>query len=406
MKVISKETKKRRILLLSTSFPLREGSISGIFVKHLALALARSNCIKVVTADHSADSVSDVGCLDIVRFRYAPRKWQTLAHLPGGIPAQLRVRKYLILLVPFFLLSYIFKVVLYSKKTDLIHANWAVSAAVASLAKAFRKIGLITTLRGEDVKKDQSFPSSFFLKMALRHSDAVVLVSDDMKALLQELYPEYEYKYRVINNGVDSLFLEGGCAANLLANSVPALKLVFVGSLIQRKNIIFIINVLIMLKSKNIAFEFTVVGDGSERLELETYVLESGLGDQVSFVGELPYVEIIHVLKTHPIYISASLHEGRPNSVIEAMASGCCCILSDINGHKELSQNNKTGLSFSLSDEVELSRVLIKLIKEPEFGIKIGELARSFIIDSGLSWESCAEKYDELFDLCVKRRGC
>lgn len=404
MNVKSNETKKRRILILSTSFPLYEGSVSGIFVKHLAIALARFNYIKVVTADDRNASVSDLGSIDIVRFRYAPRKWQTLAHLPGGIPAQLKIRKYLLLFVPVFLLSFMLKVILCSKKSDLIHANWAVSGVVACLAKILRNIPLVTTLRGEDVKRDQSFPSSFFLKMTLRYSESVVLVSHDMKALLEELYPEYAYKYSVINNGVDKLFLEGDCAANLLATSLPALKIVFVGSLIQRKNIIFIINALKMLKAENIAFELTVVGDGSERVGLEDYVLASGLGNQVSFVGELPNTEIVQVLKTHPIYISASLHEGRPNSVIEAMASGCCCILSDINGHRELCQNNKTGLSFSLSDEVELCGVLIKLIKEPELGIQIGGLARSFIIDSGLSWESCAEKYDELFDVCIQKR--
>lgn len=405
MKVISNETKKHRILMLSTSFPLRNGSASGIFVKHLAIALLRSNHIKVVTADDSVDSVPSVESIDIVRFRYAPRKWQTLAHLPGGIPAQLRVRKYLVLLVPFFLLSYISKVFVHSKKNDLMHANWAVSAVVASLAKVLRKIPLITTLRGEDVKRDQGFLSSIFLKKALRYSDAVVLVSHDMKALLQELYPEYEYKYSVINNGVDSLFLEGGCAANLLANSIPALKLVFVGSLIQRKNVIFIINALIKVKAENIPFELTIVGDGSERVALEEYVLKSGLSGQVSFVGELPPTEIAQVLKNHPIYISASLHEGRPNSVIEAMASGCCCILSNINGHLELCQNNKTSFSFTLSDEGELCSVLMKLVKAPELGIERGRLARSFIIDSGLTWASCAEKYGELFDLCIQRKN-
>jgi glycosyltransferase involved in cell wall biosynthesis len=403
MKVKSDEIRKNRVLMLSTSYPLYEGSVSGVFVMRLKRSLVKSNSVKVVTADDNVDTPSAIKDVGVVRFKYAPKKWQTLAHLPGGIPAQLKIRKYLVLLVPFFLLSYVFKIINISKKYDVIHANWAVSGAVASLVKMFRTMPLITTLRGEDVKRNAGFSNSFFLKTALRHSDAVVLVSDDMKALLQEIYPEFESKYSVINNGVDELFLDGNFSANLLLNSEPFFKFSFVGSLVKRKNVIFILKALVMLKTENIPFEMTVVGDGNERAKLESYAKESGLGNQVRFVGEVSCIEVAEVLKTHPIYISASLHEGRPNSVVEAMASGCCCILSDINGHKELYQNDKTGLSYTSSDEHELYSVLMKVIKTPALGVDVGRAARSFVVDSGLSWDNCAESYSEIFDQCLQK---
>jgi len=94
-----------KILLLSTSFPLTPSSTSGLFVKYLYDALRERCCVQALTPD---DNRTDTSALQsgISAFRYAPKKWQKLAHLPGGIPAQLQTNRLAILPVPFFLLSF------------------------------------------------------------------------------------------------------------------------------------------------------------------------------------------------------------------------------------------------------------------------------------------------------------
>ena len=99
------------------------------------------------------------------------------------------------------------------------------------------------------------------------------------------------------------------------------------------------------------------------------------------------------MLHRNSIFISASKHEGRPNSVVEAMASGCCILLSDIPGHRELVNRSMGGYLFSLADVSELERVLKTL---NEGGVDLcgkGDNARQFVIDSGLTWERCASAY-------------
>ena len=104
--MISSEERKCRVLMLSTSYPLYKGAVSGVFVKYLVNTLSQHNVVEVLTPDDHINSPIELSDTNIFRFRYGPKRCQRLAHLPGGISAQLRKHKYFILLVPIFLLSY------------------------------------------------------------------------------------------------------------------------------------------------------------------------------------------------------------------------------------------------------------------------------------------------------------
>ena len=49
-------------------------------------------------------------------------------------------------------------------------------------------------------------------------------------------------------------------------------------------------------------------------------------------------------------YVSSSLYEGNPKTVLEAMSSGCVVLLSNIPNHEELIENNFSGILFELNE--------------------------------------------------------
>ena len=60
--------------------------------------------------------------------------------------------------------------------------------------------------------------------------------------------------------------------------------------------------------------------------------------------------DLVKSLKDYKFYISSSIFEGNPKSVLEAMASGCVIIASDIKNHTEfLNENNS--LLFNNNDD-------------------------------------------------------
>jgi glycosyltransferase involved in cell wall biosynthesis len=138
---------------------------------------------------------------------------------------------------------------------------------------------------------------------------------------------------------------------------LPADKLILIssGSLIKRKSVDTILSGISLTKRED--FLLLVVGDGPERDPLEKSLTGE---NRVRFLG---FQNNVHeYLNCADSIISASLSEGLPNGIIEAMACGLQCILSDIPSHRELSlpAGNpffKTGNSAELSDIIEqLSR--------------------------------------------------
>ena len=67
-------------------------------------------------------------------------------------------------------------------------------------------------------------------------------------------------------------------------------------------------------------------------------------------------------MNEHTFYISSSLFEGNPKTVLEAMSSGCIVIATDIKNHKELITHNENGYLFNFinSDIIEILDELIE----------------------------------------------
>ena len=103
------------------------------------------------------------------------------------------------------------------------------------------------------------------------------------------------------------------------------------------------------------------------------------------------------------LFVLPSLHEGRPNVVVEAMAAGCCVVASDIHGCRELISESNNGLLFTAGDEKELTNQLLKVLSDGILMRHLGASAREYVIYNRLSWDGCAQKYYQVFCDIVKK---
>ncbi len=122
--------------------------------------------------------------------------------------------------------------------------------------------------------------------------------------------------------------------------------LTFVGELSGRKNQVFLIYAMHELRREGIPAKLLLAGEGSEREYLEGE-LDVGMEETVFLPGNLepirPYLGITD------IYVSASISEGLPFNVMEAMAAGLPCVLSDTKGQNDLQENSTLSL-YPLND--------------------------------------------------------
>jgi len=399
---MTKNNIKKKVLMLSTSYPVVVGSVSGLFVSQLAMALSGKLNVSVLAPDADSGHVLSPTSVELNVFRYAPRARQVLAHVPGGIPSQLKVNKFNYLLLPVFIISYVFSSLRRAKSIDVVHANWAFSAFAGWLVKKVFDVPLATTLRGADVGLSGGGVSGALLRFSLWASDSVVVVSDEMLLHLKHQHPKYSKKYVAIHNGVSDLFSPKYKNPDFFPEK--RLKLVYVGSLIARKNLSYVIHELSFIREQGVDFELSIIGDGPGRKALVETVIRLGLEKHVCFLGELSPERVADQVNHAHVYVSSSLHEGRPNGVLEAMAAGCCCVLSDISGHRELVGDGR-GVIYSLDSSDELGRVLYGLDASRDCIAAMGQKSRQYIQDNSLTWDACAEAYAVLFDEMISRRN-
>ena len=108
-------------------------------------------------------------------------------------------------------------------------------------------------------------------------------------------------------------------------------KFLWSGRLIPTKNYLFLLEVLSQIKS-NIKWELTVMGDGPQRNNYETKVVDLNFKDKVRFVGNIPYNETNEFYKETDIFLFPSIREGSPTVILEAMANSIPVIAFNMNG--------------------------------------------------------------------------
>lgn len=390
-----------RVVLLTTSFPLRTGMASGVFVQRLVKSLPAFVQAKVVTPCDTAPA-SPTDSYRLHCFRYAPWKWQLLAHQPGGIPVALSRLKVMRWILPIFLGAMFVACFRASRKADVIHANWSVNGAIAGLVGFLLRKPVVTTLRGEDVTRAKS--SKFYrwlLVGCLRSNVRLVTVSQSIYDHLAAEFPSSQHKICFLPNGIDASLLNVFALGGKPGES-KSFKLLTVGSLIPRKDVRTIIEAIAQLHSPQ-RFKLVIVGDGPERRHLESLVEKKSLGEVVEFIGQVPPKRVIEYLRDADAFILASHSEGRPNVVLESFAAGVPVIASDIEGVQELVRDNDNGMRFKPGDAKELAAKIEKLQQAENLQVQFSNQGRKFILENHLLWEHVGRRYASLYEEATGR---
>lgn len=383
-----------QVVLVTTSFPLRPGTTSAPFIQRLAEHLGDRIRLTVVTpADSNPAAVTSGARYRVRAFRYAPRRWQVLAQVPGGIPVALARRPLTRFLLPGMLASMFGTTLQMARHADLLHANWSAVGLIAGWAGRLTGTPVITTLRGSDLHRlDASGLSRLVLRLCLQLSDRVVCVSDHLAETVLRHYPWAKTRLCVIPNGVADGFLRVQPATN---NPDGTLRLVCVGNLIPGKRVDTILRA--VANTKDLATQLTIVGDGPERAGLQALAAELGIGDRVSFAGRQHPDAMAELLAGVDTFILASASEGRSNALLEAMAAGLPIIGSEIPGISELIRNGDNGLLFPTGDAAALAAAIRRLADDARLRAELGTRARSTILARELTWDRCADRYIELY---------
>lgn len=389
--------KKLRVLALTTSYPLHPGSSAGVFVQSLYRGLSAHCSIDVVCPagidEKPAVLADDTGAdIRIHATRYAPRKWRTLAQQSGGVISSVRHAPWRVGLLPIMLGAMFWRCLKAAGRADLIHANWAVCGVVAGVAGRLRGKPVITTLRGSDVARaGRSQLDRLILKLALRYSRLVICVSEAMAEQLRQQHPERAGDIHACLNGVDEKFL----AIQRPASSANPLRILAVGNLIRLKGFDVLINALARARH-GAQMRVCVVGGGPEREALAALAESLGVGARFELAGSVPVEQMPVRFSAADVFVLSSRSEGRPNVVVEALASGLPVISTDLGGVKGMVNDGDDGWLVPVDDPIALATALDIAFEDRAELRRRGERARLTARTRICTWVDTARCYDSL----------
>ncbi len=142
--------------------------------------------------------------------------------------------------------------------------------------------------------------------------------------------------------------------------------ILFVGRLVPEKCPLVLIETLRILCERGISVKLVMVGDGPLRTQIEMTAASLGLNELLTLKGYVPNTEVQKLYKESAIFVLPSRREGISSSLLEAMASGCVCIASDVGGNLELIRPMFNGLIFHLGDAKDLADRICTALTLPD----------------------------------------
>jgi glycosyltransferase involved in cell wall biosynthesis len=189
--------------------------------------------------------------------------------------------------------------------------------------------------------------------------------------------PGLRSRAHLVYNGVDMAAVSPESKQETAA-SLPGTACstgLFVGRLVDHKNLPCLLRALALLIKQDIAHRFLIVGEGPLQSEVQHHIDELQLGEHVFLLGQRD--DVAELMQLSDYVVLPSWREGLSNTILEAMFNGRPVIASRAGGNIELLQHEQTGLLFDSNDEQQLADCILRLLNNKQFAATIGVQAQA-----------------------------
>lgn len=279
---------------------------------------------------------------------------------------------------------------------DIVHSHGYKSDIIGLLVARIAGIKAIATPHGFENSKDRKLQLYMRLgSVVLRYFDRVVPLSEQ---LLDDLirFNINPQKIQCIHNGLDLDEIDGekknGCSS--MYSNKHEKKICYMGQLNSRKNLVDLLRTFDLLYREEENIRLILIGDGSQRKELENYARSLTSASKISFFGYRK--DRLKLLQECHLFSMTSSLEGIPRAMMEAMALEIPVAAYKIAGVDKLILHETTGLLSELGHIEELKNCWKRILNGNGFSNKLTRNAREHII-ANYSARSMATEYLNLY---------
>ncbi|MFX0202286.1 MAG: glycosyltransferase family 4 protein [Candidatus Hodarchaeota archaeon] len=264
---------------------------------------------------------------------------------------------------------------------DVVICYYLLDAYPFILLKGILKYSLYVVAMGSDVNLHTGLFYRSLRKLIYRGSDLIFAVS---YALRDKIENESGRQTIVARTGVDANFfrpLNSKLALREKWRFRPEDKvLLMVCNLVKHKGVDVAIEALDMLSKERSSMKLVIVGSGPEERKLKEFVSKLQLERKVVFLGIKNRQELVELYNAADVFVLASSSEGLPFVLLEAMACGLVCVVTEVGDIGTVVTPGKNGFLVPKRNSATLAKTINGVFSLSEGDIRlIGNRARKTI---------------------------
>lgn len=384
-----------KVLYITTNFPRWDGDVHSPWIVEIIKMLRDRGITAEVLApsyegltDHSIEGIT------VYRFRYCPSRWETLTHNEGA-PNKIKNPLYMLLVPPYMFFGLLRTIALCRPgRYDVIHVHWPLPSGIFGLlGKWLGKTRLVASFHGAELLLTRRFP---FLKPVLafiiRHCDAVSANSQFTADLIRQLA---DVPVHVIPYGSRIEIKD------LPTNQVASDRVLFVGRLIERKGLPFLLEAVSLLADRR-SLHLDVVGEGSLKTELMSMADRLGVSDKVTFRGRVDDEELTDLYAQCDCFVLPAIvdshgdTEGLGVVLLEAMSYRKPVIATNVGGIPDIIHDEETGLLVEQKDAEALAKAVERCLDDSDLAKRLGEQGAVYV-QQHFDWSRIVDEVEALY---------
>jgi N-acetyl-alpha-D-glucosaminyl L-malate synthase BshA len=295
-----------------------------------------------------------------------------------------------------------------TENLDLLHVHYAIPHSISGILareslKPKRYLPVITTLHGTDITlvgADRSYLP--ITRYGIVQSDGVTAISHYLKEATKEIFqfddieviPNFICQTDYARHPVDEL------RSSLAPQGEPLL--VHVSNFRPVKRPVDCVEILARVLQKGITTRLVMVGDGSERTNVEHRARCLGVYDKCVFVGKQP--NIVDYLSAADVLLLPSEQESFGLAALEAMACEVPVVASRVGGIPEVVTDGETGFLSEVGNVEKMAEDAARLLRDAPMRRAMGKRARESAV-SRYRTDIVIPLYIEFYERVLAKQG-
>lgn len=396
---------RSKLLVLTSTYPRWAGDHEPGFVHELCRRLAARFQVVVLTSSAPGAALREtMDGVEVIRYRYAPRRLETLVY-GGGIATHLKRSPWKLLLVPGFILAQYLAArrLVRQRGIDLVHAHWLIPQGwIASwLAKRSGPVPFVVTSHGADLHGFRGAWTTAVKRKVAARAAAMTVVSQAMRDEAQRLGLAAR-RLVVLPMGAD--MRQRFTPDETIARSGD--ELLFVGRLVAKKGLQHLLDALPCVLRDRPGTCLTIAGFGPEQAELEARARRLGVDAHVKFLGAVAQTDLPALYRRAAALVAPFIREadgnqeGLPVVLMEAAACGCPIVAGRVEGVAELFGDAAGDICVDPADGHALAAAILGVLSDPGTARLRAMRVRERLL-SWLDWSAVSAGYADLLASCL-----